>query len=35
MMRLRRVGESTSTSDSARLGDPLDSWLDTPLASTN
>jgi hypothetical protein len=35
MMRLRRVGESTFTSGSARLGDPIDAWLDTPLASTN
>jgi len=34
MMRLRRVDKSRSASDCARFGDPIDSCLDTPLAST-
>jgi hypothetical protein len=34
MVRLRRVDESRSASDSARFGDPIDSRLGKPLAST-
>jgi len=34
MMRLRWVDNSRSASDCARFGDPIDSCLGTPLAST-